>query len=247
MCWQRSLRVEALLQILQTKRFYYRMNIQKSLNLYHKQKGFSLELNMNCCYMFFKGSNFYLQIIHWYDFIQAWTDVRHLFNVSLENFPHGEHLYGIINRETLKFFQECSSTTLNLYHKHKRLNSSKYELSLGLLTVESISQTQNKRDTKVLFLIKYSCFIRIHKVNSSKSLTVESLSQTQNKRDKKVLFLIEYSRVLSESTRWTLQNMNGLQICWQWSLTVESLSQTQKGHFSLEWMFIKHELLLHVF
>ena len=136
---------------------------------------------MNCCYMFFKGSNFYLQIIHWYDFIQAWTDVRHLFNVSLENFPHGEHLYGFINMESLK----CSSTTLNLYHKYKRLNSSKYELSLGLLTVESISQTQNKRDTKVLFLIKYSCFIRIHKVNSSKSLTVESLSQTQNKRDKK--------------------------------------------------------------
>ena len=121
---------------------YYRQKgfiiewIFKSLWIFiTNKKVFSLELNMNCCYMFFKGSNFYLQIIHWYDFIQAWTDVRHLFNVSLENFPHGEHLYGIINRETLKFFQECSSTTLNLYHKHKRLNSSNNELSLDLLTM----------------------------------------------------------------------------------------------------------------
>ena len=81
----------------------------------------------------FKGSNFYLQIIHWYgyDFIQAWIDVTDLFKVSLINFPHGEHLYGFINMESLK----CSSTTLNLYHKHKRLNSSNNELSLDLLTM----------------------------------------------------------------------------------------------------------------
>ena len=58
--------------------------------------------------------------IHFYDFIQAWTDVTHFFKVSLENFPQSEHLYGFINMETLKLFQECSSTTLNLYHKHKR-------------------------------------------------------------------------------------------------------------------------------
>ena len=97
---------------------------------------------MNCCYTFlkvatfiyklytdmtlfkykvmlhvFKGSNFYLQINHWYDFIQAWTDVTHFFKVSLENFPQSEHLCGFINMETMKFFQECFSTTLNLYHK----------------------------------------------------------------------------------------------------------------------------------
>ena len=39
------------------------------------------------------------------------------------------------NMDTLKFFQECSLTTLNLYHKHKKGNSSKYEPTLDLLTV----------------------------------------------------------------------------------------------------------------
>ena len=110
------------------------------MNLYHKHKRDTeisvlneYEFNMNCCYMFFKGSNFYLQITHWYDFIQAWTDVTHFFKVSLENFPQSEHLYGFINMETLKFFQERFLTTLNLYHKQG--NSSKYELTLDLLTV----------------------------------------------------------------------------------------------------------------
>ena len=56
------------------------------MNLYHKHKRDTeisvlneYEFNMNCCYMFFKGSNFYQQITHWYDFIQAWT-VTHFFN-----------------------------------------------------------------------------------------------------------------------------------------------------------------------
>ena len=97
------------------------------MNLYHKHKRDTeisvlneYEFNMNCCYTFFKGSNFYLEITHWYDLIQAWTDVTHFFKVSLENFPQSEHLYGFISMETLKFFQECSLTTLNLYHKHKK-------------------------------------------------------------------------------------------------------------------------------
>ena len=39
----------------------------------------------------FTGKNFCLQIIRWYDFIQAWTDATHFFKVSLENFPQSEH------------------------------------------------------------------------------------------------------------------------------------------------------------
>ena len=45
------------------------------MNLYHKHKRDTeisvlneYEFNMNCYYMFFKGSNFYLQITHWYDY-----------------------------------------------------------------------------------------------------------------------------------------------------------------------------------
>ena len=136
------------------------------MNLYHKHKRDTeisvlneYEFNMNCCYMFFKGSNFYLQITHWYDFIQAWTDVTHFFKVSLEKFPQSEHLYGFINMKTFKFFQECSLTTLNLYHKYKKGNTSKYELTLDLLTVESLTQYQNKSDTKLLFLIEFSCVL----------------------------------------------------------------------------------------
>ena len=70
------------------------------LNLYHKHKGFSLEwifIKHELLLHVFKGSNFYLQIIHWYDFIQAWTDVTHLFKMSLEFFPQSEHLYGFIH------------------------------------------------------------------------------------------------------------------------------------------------------
>ena len=130
----------------------------------------------------FKGCNFYLQIIHWYDFIQAWTDVTHFFKVSLENFPQSEHLHGFINMETLKFFQECSLTILNLYHKHKKGNSSKYELTV-IFDSWIFNTTSNKMDTKLLFLIEFSCILSKSKVNSSKyersldllSLTVESL------------------------------------------------------------------------
>ena len=137
---------------------------------------------MNCCYMFFKGSNFYLQITHFYDFIQAWTDVTHFFKVSLENFPQSEHLYGFIKMETLKFFQECSLTTLNLYHQHKKGNSSKYELTV-IFDSWIFNTASNKMDTKLLFLIEFSCVLSKSKVNSSKyewfldllSLTVESL------------------------------------------------------------------------
>ena len=135
--------------------------------------------------MFFKGSNFYLQITHFYDFIQAWTDVTHFFKVSLENFPQSEHLYGFINMETLKFFQECSLTILNLYHKHEKGNSSKYELTV-IFDSWIFNTTSKKMDTKLLFLIEFSCVLSKSKVNSSKyersldllSLTVESLLQT---------------------------------------------------------------------
>ena len=135
--------------------------------------------------MFFKGSNFYLQITHFYDFIQAWTDVTHFFKVSLENFPQSEHLYGFINMEALKFFQECSLTILNLYHKHEKGNSSKYELTV-IFDSWIFNTTSNKMDTKLLFLIEFSCVLSKSKVNSSKyersldllSLTVESLLQT---------------------------------------------------------------------
>ena len=113
--------------------------------------------------MFFKGSNFYLQITHFYDFIQAWTDVTHFFKVSLENFPQSEHLYGFINMETLKFFQECSLTILNLYHKHKKGNSSKYELTV-IFDSWIFNTTSNKMDTKLLFLIEFSCVLSKSKV-----------------------------------------------------------------------------------
>ena len=130
--------------------------------------------------MFFKGSNFYLQITHFYDFIQAWTDVTHFFKVSLENFPQSEHLYGFINMETLKFFQECSLTILNLYHKHKKGNSSKYELTV-IFDSWIFNTTSNKMDTKLLFLIEFSCVLSKSKVNSSKyerSLDLLSLTHT---------------------------------------------------------------------
>ena len=144
------------------------------MNLYHKHKRDTeisvlneYEFNMNCCCTFFKGSNFYLQITHWYDFIQAWTDVTHFFKVSLENFPQSEHLYGFINMETLKFFQECSLTILNLYHKHKKGNSSKYELTV-IFDSWIFNTTSKKMDTKLLFLIEFSCILSKSKVNSSK-------------------------------------------------------------------------------
>ena len=111
--------------------------------------------------MFFKGSNFYLQITHFYDFIQAWTDVTHFFKVSLENFPQSEHLYGFINMETLKFFQECSLTILNLYHKHKKGNSSKYELTV-IFDSWIFNTTSKKNGHKAVILDWiFMCFIKI--------------------------------------------------------------------------------------
>ena len=145
--------------------------------------------------MFFKGSNFYLQITHFYDFIQAWTDVTHFFKVSLENFPQSEHLYGFINMEALKFFQECSLTILNLYHKHKKGNSSKYELTV-IFDSWIFNTTSKKMDTKLLFLIEFSCVLSKSKVNSSKyerSLDLLSLTcYNKRKRDTKILVLNEY-------------------------------------------------------
>ena len=134
------------------------------MNLYHTHKGTQrFPFWMNCCYMFFKGSNFYLQITHFYDFIQAWTDVTHFFKVSLENFSQSEHLYSFINMEALKFFQECSLTILNLYHKHEKGNSSKYELTV-IFDSWIFNTTSNKMDTKLLFLIEFSCVLSKSKV-----------------------------------------------------------------------------------
>ena len=91
MCWQRSLRVEALLQILHSKRFYSRMNIQmpfiKILNVkssrydwpfcecvdkelwelklyckYYTQKGFILEWIFKC--LLSKSTKWNFQGIH---------------------------------------------------------------------------------------------------------------------------------------------------------------------------------------
>ena len=67
-------------------------------------------------------------------------------------------------------------------------------------------------------------------------MTVESPSQTQ--KGHKGFIHEKYSYVLSKSTMWNLQIMNGLWISWQWSLTDESLSPTQRGiGFTLEWIF----------
>ena len=74
----------------------------------------------------------------------------------------------------MKFFQECSSTTLNLYHKHKRVNPSKNELSLDLLPLwaesmwlfihlfwaKSLSQMSHS-DLYIEEKLHYNSYIRI--------------------------------------------------------------------------------------
>ena len=85
--------------------------------------------------MFFKGSNFYLQITHWYDFIQAWTDVTHFFKVSLENFPQSEHLYGFINLETLKFLRSVLRPPWIFITNTKGGSASKIQLFLSNASV----------------------------------------------------------------------------------------------------------------
>ena len=105
------------------------------------------------------------------------------------------------------------------------------------LTVESLSQTQKGQKGFTLEWI-CMCFIRIHKVKSSKYewsldlltvifdswISISNTKGTQRFYSWKVFIcFIKIYHVKSS-------NMNGLWISWQWSLTDESLSHTQRGH-----------------
>ena len=92
----------------------------------------------------------------------------------------------------------------------------------------------------------FMCFIRIHKVKSSKYewsldlLTVifDSWISISNTKGTQRFYSWKVFICFFKIYHVKSSNMNGLWISWQWSLTDESLSPTQRGiGFTLEWIF----------
>ena len=104
------------------------------------------------------------------------------------------------------------------------------------LTEESLSHTQRRH--RFYSLMIFMCFIKIHKVKSSKYewsldlLTVifDSWIFITNTKGTQMFYSWKVFICFFKIYHVKSSNMNGLWISWQWSLTDESLSHTQRGH-----------------
>ena len=119
------------------------------------------------------------------------------------------------------------------------------------LTDESLSHTQRRH--RFYSLMIFMCFIKIHKVNSSKYewsldlLTVifDSWISISNTKGTQRFYSWKVFICFFKIYHVKSSNMNGLWISWQWSLTDESLSHTQRGHRFYSLMIFMYFIKVH--